>query len=181
MTVPESYLFVSTLDGTMYAVKKQTGEIRWSLKEGGSESVTIELYLYLKCVQRMIIYRRKLEKFIGKNCFDVNHLQLRIGLVLVLQRWLLKSCSLISTYYTKFQGYKLSPNIIWVDMCAYIQESNVRVVPKNIITSQQRNVFSLISFNTTFRDCLSITGFVTFIICFCTAFNLLRRNDETNY
>ncbi|XP_015749838.1 PREDICTED: serine/threonine-protein kinase/endoribonuclease IRE1-like isoform X1 [Acropora digitifera] len=33
LTVPESYLFVSTLDGTMYAVKKQTGEIRWSLKE----------------------------------------------------------------------------------------------------------------------------------------------------
>ena len=34
LSVPESFLFVSTLDGTMHAVKKQTGEIRWSLKEG---------------------------------------------------------------------------------------------------------------------------------------------------
>lgn len=34
LSVPESFLFVSTLDGTMHAVKKQTGEIKWSLKEG---------------------------------------------------------------------------------------------------------------------------------------------------
>lgn len=41
LSVPESFLFVSTLDGTMHAVKKQTGEIRWSLKEGENFSGTI--------------------------------------------------------------------------------------------------------------------------------------------
>ena len=40
LSVPESFLFVSTLDGTMHAVKKQTGEIRWSLKEGENFSGT---------------------------------------------------------------------------------------------------------------------------------------------
>ena len=30
-----------------------------------------------ECVQRVIIYWRKLEKFIGKKYFEVNHLQLR--------------------------------------------------------------------------------------------------------
>ena len=39
LSVPESFLFVSTLDGTMHAVKKQTGEIRWSLKEGENISL----------------------------------------------------------------------------------------------------------------------------------------------
>ncbi|PFX20218.1 Serine/threonine-protein kinase/endoribonuclease IRE1 [Stylophora pistillata] len=34
LSVPESLLFISTLDGTMHAVKKQTGDVRWSLKEG---------------------------------------------------------------------------------------------------------------------------------------------------
>ncbi|XP_031563309.1 serine/threonine-protein kinase/endoribonuclease IRE2-like isoform X1 [Actinia tenebrosa] len=33
LSVPESFLFVSTLDGTMHAVRKTTGEIRWSIKE----------------------------------------------------------------------------------------------------------------------------------------------------
>lgn len=33
LSVPESLLFISTLDGTMHAVKKQTGDVRWSLKE----------------------------------------------------------------------------------------------------------------------------------------------------
>lgn len=56
------------------------------------------------------IYREKL--FRCKSLAIKNtELGCGIGLVLVLQIWLLKSCSLISTYYTKFQGYKLSPNI----------------------------------------------------------------------
>ncbi|KAK3753794.1 hypothetical protein QZH41_018451 [Actinostola sp. cb2023] len=33
LRVPESFLFVSTLDGTLYAVHKTTGEIRWLIKE----------------------------------------------------------------------------------------------------------------------------------------------------
>ncbi|XP_032242727.1 serine/threonine-protein kinase/endoribonuclease IRE1 [Nematostella vectensis] len=33
LTIPESFLFVSTLDGTMHAVRKTTGDIRWSIKE----------------------------------------------------------------------------------------------------------------------------------------------------
>lgn len=44
LSVPESFLFVSTLDGTMYAVKKQTGEIRWSLKE----DAVIQTPVYLR-------------------------------------------------------------------------------------------------------------------------------------
>lgn len=56
------------------------------------------------------IYREKL--FRCKSLAIKNtELGFGIGLVLVLQRWLLKSCSLISPYYTKFQGYKLSPDI----------------------------------------------------------------------
>ncbi|XP_023670800.2 serine/threonine-protein kinase/endoribonuclease IRE1 isoform X1 [Paramormyrops kingsleyae] len=33
VTLPESLLFVSTLDGNLHAVSKQTGEIKWTLKE----------------------------------------------------------------------------------------------------------------------------------------------------
>lgn len=47
LSVPESFLFVSTLDGTMHAVKKQTGEIRWSLKEGEKSRDLSRLYLFL--------------------------------------------------------------------------------------------------------------------------------------
>lgn len=44
LSVPESFLFVSTLDGTMHAVKKQSGEIRWSLKE----DAVIQTPVYLR-------------------------------------------------------------------------------------------------------------------------------------
>ncbi|XP_062392868.1 serine/threonine-protein kinase/endoribonuclease IRE1 [Sardina pilchardus] len=33
VTLPESLLFVSTLDGSLHAVSKQTGDIKWTLKE----------------------------------------------------------------------------------------------------------------------------------------------------
>uniref|UniRef100_A0A3Q0SE93 Serine/threonine-protein kinase/endoribonuclease IRE1 n=1 Tax=Amphilophus citrinellus TaxID=61819 RepID=A0A3Q0SE93_AMPCI len=34
VTLPESLLFVSTLDGSLHAVSKQTGDIKWTLREG---------------------------------------------------------------------------------------------------------------------------------------------------
>lgn len=34
VSLPESLLFVSTLDGSFHAVSKQTGDIKWTLKEG---------------------------------------------------------------------------------------------------------------------------------------------------
>uniref|UniRef100_A0A3P8ZT95 non-specific serine/threonine protein kinase n=1 Tax=Esox lucius TaxID=8010 RepID=A0A3P8ZT95_ESOLU len=34
VTLPESLLFVSTLDGSLHAVSKQSGDIKWTLKEG---------------------------------------------------------------------------------------------------------------------------------------------------
>uniref|UniRef100_A0A8C1SB19 Endoplasmic reticulum to nucleus signaling 2 n=1 Tax=Cyprinus carpio TaxID=7962 RepID=A0A8C1SB19_CYPCA len=33
VSLPESLLFVSTLDGSLHAVSKQTGDIKWTLKE----------------------------------------------------------------------------------------------------------------------------------------------------
>uniref|UniRef100_A0A8C0VA60 Uncharacterized protein n=1 Tax=Cyanistes caeruleus TaxID=156563 RepID=A0A8C0VA60_CYACU len=33
VTVPETLLFVSTLDGSLHAVSKRTGAIKWTLKE----------------------------------------------------------------------------------------------------------------------------------------------------
>uniref|UniRef100_A0A8C4NBB6 non-specific serine/threonine protein kinase n=1 Tax=Eptatretus burgeri TaxID=7764 RepID=A0A8C4NBB6_EPTBU len=36
VAMPESLLFVSTLDGRMHAVNKRTGDIKWTLKEGAS-------------------------------------------------------------------------------------------------------------------------------------------------
>ncbi|XP_052357078.1 serine/threonine-protein kinase/endoribonuclease IRE1-like [Oncorhynchus keta] len=33
VTLPESLLFVSTLDGSLHAVSKQSGDIKWTLKE----------------------------------------------------------------------------------------------------------------------------------------------------
>ncbi|MCJ8747682.1 hypothetical protein PDJAM_G00156230 [Pangasius djambal] len=33
VTLPESMLFVSTLDGSLHAISKQTGDIKWTLKE----------------------------------------------------------------------------------------------------------------------------------------------------
>ncbi|MED6259131.1 Serine/threonine-protein kinase/endoribonuclease IRE1 [Ataeniobius toweri] len=33
VTLPESLLFVSTLDGSLHAVSKQTGDIKWTLRE----------------------------------------------------------------------------------------------------------------------------------------------------
>uniref|UniRef100_A0A8C0GLA8 Serine/threonine-protein kinase/endoribonuclease IRE1 n=1 Tax=Chelonoidis abingdonii TaxID=106734 RepID=A0A8C0GLA8_CHEAB len=37
VTVPETLLFVSTLDGSLHAVSKRTGSIKWALKEGEYE------------------------------------------------------------------------------------------------------------------------------------------------
>uniref|UniRef100_A0A3B4AT84 Serine/threonine-protein kinase/endoribonuclease IRE1 n=1 Tax=Periophthalmus magnuspinnatus TaxID=409849 RepID=A0A3B4AT84_9GOBI len=34
VTLPESLLFVSTLDGSLHAVSKQSGDIKWTLREG---------------------------------------------------------------------------------------------------------------------------------------------------
>lgn len=34
VTLPETLLFVSTLDGSLHAVSKQTGDIKWTLREG---------------------------------------------------------------------------------------------------------------------------------------------------
>uniref|UniRef100_A0A8D0D8W2 Serine/threonine-protein kinase/endoribonuclease IRE1 n=1 Tax=Sander lucioperca TaxID=283035 RepID=A0A8D0D8W2_SANLU len=36
VTLPESLLFVSTLDGSLHAVSKQSGDIKWTLREGNS-------------------------------------------------------------------------------------------------------------------------------------------------
>eukprot|EP00070_Physeter_catodon_P048739 XP_028355633.1 serine/threonine-protein kinase/endoribonuclease IRE1-like isoform X2 [Physeter catodon] len=33
VTLPETLLFVSTLDGSLHAVSKRTGSIKWTLKE----------------------------------------------------------------------------------------------------------------------------------------------------
>lgn len=33
LIVPETMLFVSTLDGTFHAVKKSTGDVKWTMKE----------------------------------------------------------------------------------------------------------------------------------------------------
>ncbi|XP_014875046.1 serine/threonine-protein kinase/endoribonuclease IRE1-like [Poecilia latipinna] len=33
VTLPESLLFVSTLDGSLHAISKQTGDIKWTLRE----------------------------------------------------------------------------------------------------------------------------------------------------
>lgn len=37
VTVSETLLFVSTLDGSLHAVSKRTGAIKWTLKEGEQE------------------------------------------------------------------------------------------------------------------------------------------------
>lgn len=37
VTLPETLLFVSTLDGSLHAVSKRTGSIKWTLKEGNSD------------------------------------------------------------------------------------------------------------------------------------------------
>ena len=39
MTLPETLLFVSTLDGSLHAVSKRTGSIKWTLKEGNWDLV----------------------------------------------------------------------------------------------------------------------------------------------
>ncbi|KAL4687135.1 hypothetical protein H8959_019263 [Pygathrix nigripes] len=38
VTLPETLLFVSTLDGSLHAVSKRTGSIKWTLKEGRASS-----------------------------------------------------------------------------------------------------------------------------------------------
>lgn len=38
VTLPESLLFVSTLDGSLHAVSKQSGDIKWTLREGSYAS-----------------------------------------------------------------------------------------------------------------------------------------------
>ncbi|KAK7929596.1 hypothetical protein WMY93_005991 [Mugilogobius chulae] len=39
VTLPESLLFVSTLDGSLHAVSKQSGDIKWTLREGKKQDV----------------------------------------------------------------------------------------------------------------------------------------------
>lgn len=41
VTLPESLLFVSTLDGSLHAVSKQSGDIKWTLKEGAYTTSTV--------------------------------------------------------------------------------------------------------------------------------------------
>lgn len=46
VTLPESLLFVSTLDGSLHAVSKQSGDIKWTLREG-SRTVNSRLFIIL--------------------------------------------------------------------------------------------------------------------------------------
>lgn len=57
LSVPKTFLFVSTLDGTLYAVHKNTGEIRWSIKEGK----------YLKST-RIMTHFKEYHKSLSSNC-----------------------------------------------------------------------------------------------------------------
>lgn len=41
VTLPETLLFVSTLDGSLHAVSKRTGSIKWTLKEGNSDYLSL--------------------------------------------------------------------------------------------------------------------------------------------
>ena len=39
VSLPESLLFVSTLDGNLHAVNKRSGSIKWTLKEGKRDQI----------------------------------------------------------------------------------------------------------------------------------------------
>ncbi|XP_057699395.1 serine/threonine-protein kinase/endoribonuclease IRE1 isoform X2 [Corythoichthys intestinalis] len=43
VTLPESLLFISTLDGSLHAVSKQTGDIKWTLKEDPVIQVSLNI------------------------------------------------------------------------------------------------------------------------------------------
>lgn len=49
VSLPESLLFVSTLDGNLHAVSKKSGSIKWTLKEGKREGREF-LFVCLFCV-----------------------------------------------------------------------------------------------------------------------------------
>jgi len=53
VSLPESLLFVSTLDGSLHAISKQTGDIKWTLKEG----VCLCVYLHVCALQQVITER----------------------------------------------------------------------------------------------------------------------------
>uniref|UniRef100_A0A8C3K9Z2 Serine/threonine-protein kinase/endoribonuclease IRE1 n=1 Tax=Calidris pygmaea TaxID=425635 RepID=A0A8C3K9Z2_9CHAR len=45
VTVPETLLFISTLDGNLHAVSKSTGDIKWTLKDGESQPGGVPAFL----------------------------------------------------------------------------------------------------------------------------------------
>uniref|UniRef100_A0A6Q2Y8L7 Serine/threonine-protein kinase/endoribonuclease IRE1 n=1 Tax=Esox lucius TaxID=8010 RepID=A0A6Q2Y8L7_ESOLU len=45
VSLPESLLFVSTLDGNLHAVSKKSGSIKWTLKEGKEDNLSYSLKL----------------------------------------------------------------------------------------------------------------------------------------
>lgn len=55
VTLPETLLFVSTLDGSLHAVSKQTGDIKWTLREG-PHSWTHPWYYLRTLLKFFIVY-----------------------------------------------------------------------------------------------------------------------------
>uniref|UniRef100_A0A7P0TA38 Endoplasmic reticulum to nucleus signaling 1 n=1 Tax=Homo sapiens TaxID=9606 RepID=A0A7P0TA38_HUMAN len=59
VTLPETLLFVSTLDGSLHAVSKRTGSIKWTLKEGNLDLVLGRHGHLLNWFHRNIFWRKR--------------------------------------------------------------------------------------------------------------------------
>lgn len=55
VTLPESLLFVSTLDGSLHAVSKQSGDIKWTLREG-SRTVNLRLFIIFHLIFNYLMF-----------------------------------------------------------------------------------------------------------------------------
>lgn len=61
VSLPESLLFVSTLDGNLHAVSKKSGSIKWTLKEGKTgAALNFSLFSYLNsgyiCKRKCLLF-----------------------------------------------------------------------------------------------------------------------------
>lgn len=79
VSLPESLLFVSTLDGNLHAVSKKSGSIKWTLKEGKRRGLDLKV-TFIKAQHLVQVTFAKTKFFCslsqGKHCdptTDFNH------------------------------------------------------------------------------------------------------------
>ncbi|RXN00762.1 Serine/threonine-protein kinase/endoribonuclease IRE1 [Acipenser ruthenus] len=132
VTLPETLLFVSTLDGSLHAVSKRTGSINWTLKEGKKQDLwfVVDLvtgekqqtltssYAGTLCPSSSLLYLGRTEYTI--TMYDTKNKELR---------WNATYFNYASTLPDEDTEYTLSPGLLFQCSCS----GNTVTLPETLL------------------------------------------------